>query len=69
MERWAGPAVLADLPNTLARYTPADVQRALLASLQFYEKFGRQVAVGFGYNFPDDAYHFATEQVQRVFQS
>jgi len=69
MERRAGPAVLADLANTLARYTLADVQRALLANLQFYEKFGRQVAVGFGYDFPDDAYHFATEQVLRVFES
>jgi hypothetical protein len=69
MEGWAAPAVLVDLPNTLARYTLADVQRALLANLQFYEKFGRQVAVGFGYDFPDDAYHFATKQVQRVFES
>ncbi len=69
MERWAGPAVLADLPNTLSRYTLADVKRALLANLQFYEKFGRQVAVGFGYGFPDDAYHFATKQVQRVFET
>jgi hypothetical protein len=44
------------------------VDFSLLANLQFYEKFGRQVAVGFGYNFPDDAYRFTTEQVQRIFE-
>jgi aminoglycoside 6-adenylyltransferase len=66
LERWAEPEVLHELPGTFARYTLADVQRALLANLRFYERFGREFARVSGYRFPEEAYAFATAQVKRL---
>jgi aminoglycoside 6-adenylyltransferase len=66
LERWADSAVLQQLPGTFASYTLADVQRALLANLRSYEKFGREIANAFGYNFPDEAYSFSTDQVKQL---
>ncbi|MGA8478334.1 MAG: aminoglycoside 6-adenylyltransferase [Chthoniobacterales bacterium] len=39
LEQWAEPEVLQDLPSTFAGHTLADIQRALLANLRFYERF------------------------------
>jgi aminoglycoside 6-adenylyltransferase len=66
LERWADPAVLQELPGTFAGYSLADVQRALLANLRFYERFGREVADHFGYDFPDDNYLFVADQLQQL---
>jgi aminoglycoside 6-adenylyltransferase len=66
LEQWAGPEVLQVLPDTFASYTLADVQRALLANLRFYERFGREVAHALGYGFPDEAFSFATDQVKQL---
>lgn len=66
LERWAEPEVLQELPSTFAGYTLADVQRALLANLLFYERFGREVAHVLGYRFPEEAYSFATDQVRQL---
>jgi hypothetical protein len=38
----------------------------LIANLHFYEKFGREIATGFGYNFPEEAYSFAVEQLKKL---
>jgi len=61
LERWARQEVLRALPDTFAKYALEDVQRALMANLHFYEKFGREVANAFGYDFPEEAYSFAVE--------
>jgi aminoglycoside 6-adenylyltransferase len=66
LEQWAEPEVLQDLPGTFAAYTLADVQRALLANLHFYERFGREVARALEYRFPDEAYSFAAGQVRQL---
>jgi len=66
LERWAEREVLQALPDTIAKYTLEDVRRALIANLHFYEKFGREIATGFGYNFPEEAYSFAVEQLKRL---
>lgn len=66
LERWADSAVLEQLPGTFASYTLADVQRALVANLRFYERFGREIASAFGYNFPDEAYSFSADQVKQL---
>jgi aminoglycoside 6-adenylyltransferase len=66
LEHWAGPEILQELPSTFASYTLADVQRALLANLRFYERFGREVACALEYRFPDEAYYFAAAQVRRL---
>jgi aminoglycoside 6-adenylyltransferase len=66
LENWAEPEILAELPDTFARYTLVDVQRALLFSLRFYERFGREVAKRLGYAFPDEACAFATAQVKQL---
>jgi aminoglycoside 6-adenylyltransferase len=63
LERWADPAVLQELLETFAEYSLADVHRALVANLRFYEKFGREIADAFGYEFPDQAYSFVANQV------
>jgi aminoglycoside 6-adenylyltransferase len=66
LERWAEPMILQQLPETFARYQLADVQRALLANLRFYERLGRAVASALGYEFPDQAYAFTADQVKRL---
>jgi aminoglycoside 6-adenylyltransferase len=66
LEHWAEPEILQELPGTFASYTLVDVQRALLANLRFYERFGREVARALGYGFPDEAYSFATAQLKRL---
>ena len=66
LEQWAEPEVLQELPSTFAGYTRADVQRALLANLRFYERFGREVACALEYRFPDEAYSFAAGQVRQL---
>jgi aminoglycoside 6-adenylyltransferase len=66
LEQWAKPEVLQDLPSTFAAYTLADVQRALLANLRFYERFGREVARALEYRFPDEAYSFAAGHVRQL---
>jgi aminoglycoside 6-adenylyltransferase len=66
LERWAEPEVMQELPGTFANYTLADVQRALLANLRFYERFGREVASRLEYPFPDEACSFAVDQVEQL---
>jgi aminoglycoside 6-adenylyltransferase len=66
LERWAERDVLQALPDTFAKYALEDVQRALMANLHFYEKFGRQVANAFGHDFPEEAYSFAVEQLKQL---
>jgi len=66
LEQWAEPEVLQDLPSTFAGYTLTDVQRALLANLRFYERFGREVARALEYHFPDEAYSFAAGQLRQL---
>jgi hypothetical protein len=39
---------------------------SITANLRFYEKFGREIASAFGYNFPDEAYSFSTDQVKQL---
>jgi aminoglycoside 6-adenylyltransferase len=68
LEHWAEPEILQELPYTFASYVVADVQRALLANLQFYERFGREVASRFGYLFPDEAYSFALDRVKQLIE-
>lgn len=66
LEHWTEHAVVQALPDTFAKYALEDVQRALKANLHFYDKFGREVANAFGYDFPEEAYSFAVEQLQEL---
>lgn len=66
LEHWAASEVLASLPSTFAQYSLDDVRRALTANLQLYEKIGHEIANVFGYEFPEEAYSFAVEQLQRL---
>lgn len=66
LEHWTEQEILRALPNTFAKYALEDVQRALKADLDFYDKFGREVANAFGYDFPEEAYSFAVEQLQEL---
>ena len=66
LEHWAEQEVMQALPDTFAKYGLEDVQRALKANLDFYDKFGREVANAFGYDFPEEAYSLAVEQLQEL---
>ena len=66
LEHWAEQEVMQALPDTFAKYGLEDVQCALKANLDFYDKFGREVANAFGYDFPEEAYSFAVEQLQEL---
>jgi aminoglycoside 6-adenylyltransferase len=66
LEHWSEQEIVQALPDTFARYALKDVQRALKANLDFYDKFGREVAYAFGYDFPEQAYSFAVEQLQEL---
>ena len=66
LEHWTEQEIVQALPDTFAKYALEDVQRALKADLHFYDKFGREVANAFGYDFPEEAYSFAVEQLQEL---
>ena len=68
LEHWAEPEILQELPGVFATYELADVQRALLANLRFYERLGRQLASRLEYAFPGDAYSFAVDQVKQMIE-
>jgi hypothetical protein len=38
----------------------------LVANLRFYQKVGREVANAFRYDFPEEAYSFAVEQLKQL---
>ena len=69
LEHWTEQEIVRALPDTFAKYELEDVQRALKADLHFYDKFGREVANAFGYDFPEEAYSFAVEQLEELFPS
>ena len=66
LEHWSEQEIVQALPDTFAKYALKDVQRALKANLDFYDKFGREVAYAFGYDFPEEAYSFALERLQEL---
>jgi aminoglycoside 6-adenylyltransferase len=66
LEHWTEQEIVRALPDTLAKYALEDIQRALKADLDFYDKFGRKIATAFGYDFPEEAYSFAVEQLQEL---
>ena len=66
LEHWTEQEIMRTLPDTFAKYALEDVQRALKADLHFYDKFGREVANAFGYEFPEEAYSFALEQLDEL---
>jgi aminoglycoside 6-adenylyltransferase len=68
LERWTEQEIVRALPDTFAKYALEDVQLALKADLHFYDKFGREIADAFGYDFPEEAYSFAVEQLQELVQ-
>ncbi len=66
LEHWSEQEIVHALPDTFAKYSLEDVQRALKANLHFYDTFGREIANAFGYDFPEEAYSFAVEQLQEL---
>jgi aminoglycoside 6-adenylyltransferase len=67
LEHWTEQEIVRALPDTFAKYSLEDVQRALKANLHFYDTFGREVANAFAYDFPEEPYSFAVEQLQELF--
>jgi aminoglycoside 6-adenylyltransferase len=66
LEHWTEQEIVRALPDTLEKYALEDIQRALKADLVFYDKFGRKIANAFGYDFPEEAYSFAVEQLREL---
>jgi aminoglycoside 6-adenylyltransferase len=66
LELWSERKIVQALPDTFAKYSLQDVQRTLKANLHFYDTFGREIANAFGYDFPEEAYSFAVEQLQEI---
>lgn len=50
---WADPEVLPTLPGLFAGYDAGDLQQALLAALALIDRLGREIALAFGYTYPD----------------
>ena len=66
LSEWADRAVLAALPDTFALYQAADLQRALLATLDLYRQLAQDVAAQFGFTYPVDTDRFVVEHIQTI---
>jgi aminoglycoside 6-adenylyltransferase len=55
LEEWADPDALDGLRETFAHYDEADVQRALLATMDLFCRVGRETAARLGCAYPEDA--------------
>ena len=51
-ERWADPRAVEALRDAYARYDADEVRRALLATMDAFERFERETAGGLGFNPP-----------------
>ena len=54
LNEWADSQAMADLPNTFAAYTAADLGRALFATLQLFRSLAQEVTQRLGYAYPDE---------------
>ena len=52
LEQWADPAVVAQLGDAFAHYDPADVKRALLASMDLFRRVATETAAQLTYTYP-----------------
>lgn len=50
---WADPEVSNALPGLFAGYNAGELQQAVLAALALIDRLGREVALAFHYNYPD----------------
>ena len=68
LAEWADGEALADMPATFAAYEAADLQRALLATLDLARRLIRDVSDQLGDTYPTEADQFVTQQLQDMLQ-
>jgi aminoglycoside 6-adenylyltransferase len=65
LERWAEPEAVRDLPGTFAAYAPADIQRALVATLALFQQLAMTVADNLGLHYPEDAHSYVKTWIEQ----
>jgi aminoglycoside 6-adenylyltransferase len=63
LEHWAEPSTLAELGNSFAHYDPADVSRALAATMDLFRRLATDLAVRLELPYPTRADNAATRLV------
>jgi aminoglycoside 6-adenylyltransferase len=66
LDEWADLKTLAALPDTFAAYHVADLQRALLATLDLFRRLAQEVAAQLGYAYPVETHRFVAGQIQSI---
>lgn len=56
LERWLPADVAAELPGTFATFDARSIAVSLVRSLRLFGRIGREVAVRYGYAYPEDAH-------------
>lgn len=65
-EEWADPRLVADLRGCYAHYDPADIARALGATMRAFDWIARETADRLAFAYPDDAVHWITAKVNET---
>jgi aminoglycoside 6-adenylyltransferase len=65
-EEWADPRLVADLRDGFAHYDPADVARALGATMRTFDWLARETATLLAFGYPDDAVRWITGKVDET---
>jgi aminoglycoside 6-adenylyltransferase len=63
LEQWADPRAVKGLEAIFAHYDPADIRRALLATMAFFRAFSVETANCWNYAYPHDAADRITDWV------
>jgi aminoglycoside 6-adenylyltransferase len=66
LSEWADPQALVELPATFAAYAAADLQRALLATLDLFQHLAQDVAQQPGYAYPIQTDQFADNTIRAM---
>ncbi len=61
LEEWADPRAVAQLPQTFAHYDPADIWRALFATMDLFRWLSLETAEKFQYAYPHQGMEYAAE--------
>jgi aminoglycoside 6-adenylyltransferase len=66
LEEWADPRAVQQLPQVFAHYDRADLQRALLATMELYRWLAVETAQAWHFAYPAEGDDYATQLVNRI---
>lgn len=67
-EEWADPRLVQDLTACFAHYDPADIARALRATMRTFDWIARETAARLGFEYPHEAVRWITARVDETLE-